>query len=186
MGGLRTAQYSARFAHPSVHGCSHRVCLSYATSQYVNQWPPDPNGTAEGVNIPLRPLMQTPSGRLFTEPRAHRRPFPKRRAVPFDRWRNSGGKRGSTAVKGKQLTMLRRYGNVIIHESESVRYVEYSVLSDQPAVPSPAAGASPAGSGGQSTPPPVVDGQDGAAAAGDGKMEAGGGGKKRQLDAMLG
>ena len=27
--------------------------------------------------------------------------------------------------------MLRRYGNVVIHECESVRYVEYSVLSDE-------------------------------------------------------
>jgi|EP01043_Picozoa_sp_COSAG02_P023648 hypothetical protein len=68
---------------------------------------------------------------LFAEPRAHRRPFPKRRAIPFDRWRNSGGKRGSTAVKGRQVMMLRRYGNVVIHERDPIRYVEYSVLSDE-------------------------------------------------------
>ena len=73
---------------------------------------------------------------LFAEPRAHRRPFPKRRAIPFDRWRNSGGKRGSTAVKGRQFIMLRRYGNVVIHERDSIRYVEYSVLSDECAVQS--------------------------------------------------
>ena len=30
--------------------------------------------------------------------------------------------------------MLRRYGNVVIHGCETVRYVEYSVLSDKSSV----------------------------------------------------
>ena len=38
--------------------------------------------------MPLRPLEGTAPGHLFAEPVGHRRPFPKRRAVPYDRWRN--------------------------------------------------------------------------------------------------
>ena len=75
--------------------------------------------------------MGTQAGMLFAEPRKHRRPFPKRSAVPFDRWRNSGGKRGSTAVNGRHVMMLRRYGNVVRHGQESIRYSEYTVLSDE-------------------------------------------------------
>jgi hypothetical protein len=75
--------------------------------------------------------MDTQAGMLFAEPRVHRRPFPKRSAVPFDRWRNSGGKRGSTAVKGRHVMMLRRYGNVMMHERDSIRYSEYTILSDE-------------------------------------------------------
>jgi hypothetical protein len=38
--------------------------------------------------MPLRPLEGTAPGHLFAEPVGHRRPFPKRQAVPYDRWRN--------------------------------------------------------------------------------------------------
>ena len=75
------------------------------------------------------------AGCIYAELKEHRRPFPKRRAIPFDRWRNSGGKRGSTTVRGQQLTMLRRYGNVVRHNKPPVRYVEYSVLSAEPTTP---------------------------------------------------
>ena len=98
------------------------------TQQETDEQPGNDHGNRR-INIPLRPLMcasaplpfpthisqesnkclwyrSTQPGRLFAEPRAHRRPFPKRRAVPFDRWRNSGGKRGSTAVKGTKVLSL--------------------------------------------------------------------------------
>ncbi len=43
---------------------------------------------AGNYKLPLRPLEGTAPGHLFAEPVGHRRPFPKRRAVPYDRWRN--------------------------------------------------------------------------------------------------
>ena len=43
---------------------------------------------AGNYQMPLRPLEGTAPGHLFAEPVGHRRPFPKRRAIPYDRWRN--------------------------------------------------------------------------------------------------
>lgn len=94
--------------------------------QALNRW------GHEELNLTVRPLMDTLSGRLFAEPRSHRRPFPKRSSTPYDRWRNSGGKRGSTQIMGESLVMLRRYGNVVRHEApEPVKYTEYTVQSTE-------------------------------------------------------
>jgi hypothetical protein len=40
----------------------------------------------------------------------------------------SGGKRGATIISGQSVSILRRYGNVVRHDSPPVRYVEYSVV----------------------------------------------------------
>jgi hypothetical protein len=47
-----------------------------------------PNGPPP--QLAVRPLTGTRPGCIFAEPATHRRPFPKRKAIPFDRWRNSG------------------------------------------------------------------------------------------------
>ena len=70
----------------------------------------DPSGPPS--EIPVRPLTGTKPGCIYAEPGSHKRPFPKRHAVPYDRWRNSGGKRGATVINGQRTVFVRRYGNV--------------------------------------------------------------------------
>lgn len=70
----------------------------------------DPNGPP--VDIPIRPLTGTTPGCVYAELATHKRPFPKRSGKPYDRWRNSGGKRGATVIRGGSTTFVRRYGNV--------------------------------------------------------------------------
>ena len=89
----------------------------------------DPAGPPS--EIPVRPLTGTKPGCIYAEACSHKRPFPKRHGVPYDRWRNSGGKRGATVIRGRRTVFVRRYGNVWLPYLDPrclVLYLSYNMV----------------------------------------------------------